>query len=127
MNDEDQINLPILILCGGKGTRFKSTKLNTSKNIAPIGDSFFLDLIIDFYERQGFTNFILCLGYLSKEIISHVNKRLLNHNIKFSIENEPLGTGGAVYNAGTRDFSCSGTFISNTAANQVIRISAMFL
>ena len=99
MNDEDQINLPILILCGGKGTRFKSTKLNTSKNIAPIGDSFFLDLIIDFYERQGFTNFILCLGYLSKEIISHVNKRLLNHNIKFSIENEPLGTGGAVYNA----------------------------
>ena len=33
MNDEDQINLPILILCGGKGTRFKSTKLNTSKNI----------------------------------------------------------------------------------------------
>ena len=43
---------------------------------------------------------IICTGYKTEMIENYLNMKNLGVKIKFSIENSPLGTGGAIKKAG---------------------------
>jgi len=87
-----------VILCGGKGTRLQPMVSDRPKALATFGDTTFLDILIGFLKRNGFKNFILCVGYMKDQIKDHF-KNTDDNAIIFSEENEPLGTGGALKNA----------------------------
>lgn len=92
-------NFEILILCGGEGRRLRSMISEVPKPMAPIGEKPFLDYLVRAIEKQGYKNFCFLTGYKS-EIISEYFKNNFNHlNLRFSVEETPLGTGGAIFKA----------------------------
>lgn len=56
-------DIPVVILCGGEGTRMREMTDRLPKPLVDIGGQPILLHIMRLYARQGFTNFILCLGY----------------------------------------------------------------
>ncbi|OIQ96023.1 D-glycero-alpha-D-manno-heptose 1-phosphate guanylyltransferase [mine drainage metagenome] len=64
--------------------------------MAPINGKPFIAFVIDHLQKQGIDKFILSLGYKSEAIIEFINNEYSMLNVEYSIEEEPLGTGGAI-------------------------------
>lgn len=91
--------IDVIILCGGLGKRLRSVVSDRPKVLAEIGEKTFLDVVIENLQSQGLKNIILSVGYLKEQIKAHFyNKSSID--IRFSEEDEPLGTGGALKKAG---------------------------
>ena len=88
-----------IILAGGFGTRLKSIVSEIPKPIAPIGGKPFLAWLIEYITHQGINRVIISVGYKKENIIQYFDNNYRNLDIHFSIENEPLGTGGAIARA----------------------------
>ena len=88
-----------IILAGGLGTRLKDTVPGLPKPMAPINNRPFLEYQMDYWMNQGITRFILSVGYLSDSIINHFGYKYQDAIIEYSIESNPLGTGGALVQA----------------------------
>ena len=58
---------PVMILCGGKGTRLGDVTKVTPKPMVKIGRDPILWHIMQWYAAFGCRRFILCLGYLKGE------------------------------------------------------------
>jgi glucose-1-phosphate cytidylyltransferase len=56
-------NIPVVILCGGMGTRLREETEYKPKPMVDIGGKPILWHIMKIYAHYGFTDFILCLGY----------------------------------------------------------------
>lgn len=56
-------DLPVVILCGGQGTRLREHTENVPKPMVEIGDHPILWHILKLYGVHGFERFVLCLGY----------------------------------------------------------------
>lgn len=91
-----------LILCGGKGQRLRNVVNDRPKPLAEICGRPFLDILIDFSAGFGFRRFILLAGHMGDSIKHYAaeKKKLTSLAIETVIEPAPLGTGGAVKNAG---------------------------
>jgi D-glycero-alpha-D-manno-heptose 1-phosphate guanylyltransferase len=94
----------IIILAGGLGTRLRSVVSDLPKCMAPVNGKPFLAYVIDHFQQQGINDFIFSLGYKHEIIIAYLNKLTTHHSLltfQYSIEEEPLGTGGAIKKACT--------------------------
>ncbi|MFM6924278.1 MAG: nucleotidyltransferase family protein [Ferruginibacter sp.] len=85
-----------IILAGGLGTRLRSVVSDVPKCMAPVAGKPFLFFVIEYLLQQGVDRFIFSVGYKSDMIIDYVNEQYPGICKQFSIEAEPLGTGGAV-------------------------------
>ena len=63
-------NIPVVILCGGMGTRLREETEYKPKPMVEIGGKPVLWHIMKIYAHYGFTDFILCLGYKG-DVIKH--------------------------------------------------------
>ncbi|EDP0280287.1 NTP transferase domain-containing protein [Campylobacter jejuni] len=88
-----------IILCGGLGTRLKSVIKDIPKPMAPINDKPFLEFIFEYLKKQGIKEVILAVSYKYEVIQEYFKDEFLSIKIKYSIEKEPLGTGGAIKEA----------------------------
>lgn len=88
-----------IILAGGLGTRLRSVVADVPKCMAPVAGKPFLHFVIEYLVGQGVDTFIFSLGYKSEMIIDYVNDQYPALNKRFSVEEEPLGTGGAIKQA----------------------------
>ncbi len=88
-----------LILCGGLGTRLRSVTGETPKVMADVQGAPFLDFLLKYLGRQGAGRVVLCAGYKAEAIAAHYKARFRDMEINFSVEKEPLGTGGALKHA----------------------------
>src|SRR6266481_1398630 len=61
-------SLPVIILCGGRGTRISEVNPLLPKPLLPIGDRPVLWHIMKVYAAYGHVDFVLALGYLGEEI-----------------------------------------------------------
>ena len=94
------MNLDVLILTGGEGSRLRPVVSDRPKTMALVNGRPFLDLLISYLSGFGFRRFILCVGYMAEYIIEYYSARTAGpREIMFSNETAPLGTGGAVKNA----------------------------
>ncbi len=85
-----------IILAGGMGTRLRSVITEIPKPMAPVADRPFLAIILDNLNDQGIKHVILAVGYKYEVIQSYFGNRYKNISLDYAIEEEPLGTGGAV-------------------------------
>jgi D-glycero-alpha-D-manno-heptose 1-phosphate guanylyltransferase len=85
-----------IILAGGLGTRLRSVVPDLPKCMAPINGIPFISYLIDHLNKEGITNFVFSLGYKSEAFISLIEEKLPMKNFTVVIEDEPLGTGGAI-------------------------------
>lgn len=85
-----------VILAGGLGTRLRSVVSDLPKPMAPVNGRPFLDYQLAYLAFFGVKKVILAVGYLHEKIIQHYGDHFGNLSIEYSIEHEPLGTGGAL-------------------------------
>lgn len=88
-----------IILCGGLGTRLKSVIKDIPKPMAPINDKPFLEFIFEHLKKQGIKEIILAVSHKYEVIQEYFKDEFLGIKIKYSIEKELLGTGGAIKEA----------------------------
>ena len=89
-----------VILAGGLGTRLAPLTQEVPKPMVIIGRKPFLHYQLALLERQGFTRILLLVGYLGRQIMEYFKEgRSLGLHIKYSVEDEPLGTAGALKRA----------------------------
>lgn len=85
-----------IILAGGLGTRLRSAVPDLPKCMAPVGGKPFLYHVIRYLQEQGVDKFIFSLGYMHEAIEDFLLKNYPLLDYQLSIEEEPLGTGGAI-------------------------------
>jgi glucose-1-phosphate cytidylyltransferase len=61
----DNADIPVVILCGGMGTRLREASEKLPKPLVDIGGKPILWHIMKLYGAHGFRRFVLCLGYKS--------------------------------------------------------------
>lgn len=90
-----------IILAGGLGTRLKGAVSNLPKVLAPVNGKPFLDILLHILDRSEKTGkVILAVGYMADKIIERYrDSNAYRFRIAFSVETDPLGTGGAVKKA----------------------------
>jgi len=88
-----------VILAGGFGTRFLTVVKDIPKPMAAVSGKPFLGYILDFCIAQGIQKVILAVGYKYEVIQDYFGSNYQGIDIEYAIENEPLGTGGAIKNA----------------------------
>lgn len=86
-----------IILAGGLGTRLRIVLPDLPKCMAPVNGIPFLDIMIAYLQRQGVVHFIFSLGYMKEAIIPHIRNHHPDIKAAFAVEDEPLGTGGAIF------------------------------
>ncbi len=93
-------NFPdVIILAGGFGTRLQSVVKDVPKPMAPVADIPFLEWLINYLSKFSPNKIILSTGYKHEIIEAHFGKSFKNIPIVYSIETDPLGTGGAIKKA----------------------------
>lgn len=85
-----------LILAGGLGTRLKSTVPDRQKVAAEVAGRPFVSYLIRQIADAGIRRIILCAGHKADTLRESVQGAFPGLDICFSIEERPLGTGGAL-------------------------------
>jgi NDP-sugar pyrophosphorylase family protein len=86
-----------IILAGGEGTRLRPLTDTTPKPLLPIKGKPIIEHAINNFKMHGITNIIISVGYKAELIKEHFKDgKDLGVNITYCIEEEPLGTGGAI-------------------------------
>jgi len=91
--------MDIIVLAGGFGTRLKNLVSEVPKPMAPINNKPFLEYLLEYLLKFDPGNIILSVGYKHELISSYFGNSYKNKNIIYSVENFPLGTGGAIKKA----------------------------
>ncbi|MEK7555089.1 MAG: sugar phosphate nucleotidyltransferase, partial [Patescibacteria group bacterium] len=86
---------PVFIIAGGKGTRMPESEKDKPKVLVEIAGHPMLHWQIEELRKQGFSNITLSLGYRAETVVEWL-KKSGNHDIRYVIEPEPLGTGGGL-------------------------------
>jgi D-glycero-alpha-D-manno-heptose 1-phosphate guanylyltransferase len=84
-----------IVLAGGLGTRLRSVVADLPKAMAPVAGRPFLEHLLDLLAGAGFASAVLAVGYRADAIRSHFGSHYRDLSLEYSLEAEPLGTGGA--------------------------------
>jgi len=68
MTQPEPSDIPVIVLCGGQGTRIREASERLPKPLIDIGGQPILWHIMKLYGAHGFRRFILCLGYKAWDI-----------------------------------------------------------
>lgn len=92
------INLPVVVMAGGKGTRLKPITNILPKPLIPIGDKTILEHILDNFVAVGCNQFLMSVNYKA-EMIMHYFETLNNadYKLEYFKEGEFLGTAGSLH------------------------------
>ncbi len=88
-----------IILAGGLGTRLREAVPDLPKCMAPVAGRPFLFYVINYLRSQGIEQFIFSLGYKYELIQEYLHTQFPTLRYQCVIEEEPLGTGGAIQSA----------------------------
>lgn len=83
-----------IILAGGLGTRLRQAVPDLPKCMAPVAGKPFLEHVAEWFYGQGVDHIIFSLGYMHEHIEDFLSHRDWSYSI--ALEEEPLGTGGAI-------------------------------
>lgn len=90
----------VALLCGGLGTRLGELTRDLPKPMIAIGGRPYLERVIESFAECGLREFVLLTGYKSEVIERHFGDgAAFGVRITYSVEAEPLGTGGALRDA----------------------------
>ena len=91
-----RIDLPVVIMAGGKGTRLKPITNVIPKPLVPVGDKTILEVIMDQFESIGCHKFYMSVNYKADMMKYYLSQLDHKYDIEFFMEDKPLGTIGSV-------------------------------
>jgi len=95
-----------IVLAGGMGTRIRHVVPDRPKAMMDVAGRPFLEYLLDLMSRNGIARTVLATGHLHDSIQRHFGTGWRGMEICYSVEDTPLGTGGATWKAlrlATRD------------------------
>lgn len=90
------IDLPVVIMAGGKGTRLKPITNVIPKPLVPVGDKTILEVIMDQFESIGCHKFYMSVNYKADMMKYYLSQLPHHYDTEFFMEDKPLGTIGSV-------------------------------
>ncbi|HVM27372.1 MAG TPA: glucose-1-phosphate cytidylyltransferase [Mycobacteriales bacterium] len=82
-------DIPVVILCGGMGTRLREASEKLPKPLVDIGGRPILWHIMKVYAQHGFRRFVLCLGYKGDQIKHYfLDHRTMTSDFTLCLGNE---------------------------------------
>lgn len=95
------LDLPVVVLCGGLGTRLRPAVADRPKALAPVGDRSFLAVQLELLRARGARHVVLCVGHMADQIEAALGDgSALGVRVDYSRDGETLlGTGGALKRA----------------------------
>lgn len=108
-------SVQLLVLAGGFGTRLRSVVAEVPKPLAPVAGQPYLHYLLERWVRDGVTSFVFLLHHQAGLIEAFLQQEqrtgiLRGCSVDTVIEQEPMGTGGAVAHA-VRQQKLSGSFL----------------
>jgi len=94
--------LKAIILAGGRGKRLRPITDYVPKPLIPIKNIPIIEWQIKYLKKFGVSEVIICSGYKTEMIENYLNNKKFGIKISFSVEDMPLGTGGAIKKAGKK-------------------------
>ena len=94
--ERQKIDLPVVIMAGGKGTRLKPITNVIPKPLVPVGDKTILEVIMDQFESIGCHKFYMSVNYKADMMKYYLSQLDHQYDIEFFMEDKPLGTIGSV-------------------------------
>lgn len=115
-----------VILVGGEGTRMRPLTYATPKPLLPICNQPFLERQLSWLASHGVDEAVLAMGYLPRAFHERFpSDRFGDVRLRYAVEPEPLGTGGAIRFAaeGTRErvVVCNGDVLTDLDLTAMVR------
>ena len=96
LTQREKIELPVVIMAGGKGTRLKPITNVIPKPLVPVGDKTILEVIMDQFEGIGCHKFYMSVNYKADIMKYYLSQLDHQYDVEFFQEEKPLGTIGSV-------------------------------
>ncbi|MBQ9926617.1 MAG: NTP transferase domain-containing protein [Lachnospiraceae bacterium] len=96
IEEKTQIDVPVVIMAGGKGTRLKPFTDILPKPLIPIGDKTVTERIMDHFHEYGCDKIYMIVNYKKDFIKAYFSDSIYKEYISFIDEEEFLGTGGGL-------------------------------
>jgi Nucleoside-diphosphate-sugar pyrophosphorylase involved in lipopolysaccharide biosynthesis/translation initiation factor 2B, gamma/epsilon subunits (eIF-2Bgamma/eIF-2Bepsilon) len=108
---KQQIDIPLVIMAGGKGTRMAPFTNVLPKPLIPIGEKTILELILDEFKAYGIKKSYFTLNYRGEMIRAYFDGMEHPYSIEYLWEKEFYGTAGSLKLLG--DKTPEAFFVSN--------------
>ncbi len=92
----EKIDLPVVIMAGGRGTRLRPLTNVLPKPMVPVGDKTIMEVIMDQFESIGCHKFYMSVNYKADMMQYYLSQLKHKYDIEFFMEDKPLGTIGSV-------------------------------
>ncbi|MFA5879971.1 MAG: sugar phosphate nucleotidyltransferase [Candidatus Margulisiibacteriota bacterium] len=93
---KEKINIPVVIMAGGKGTRLEPFTKILPKPLIPIHQKTVLEVIIDEFRSYGIKNYFLTLNYKGEMIKAYFKSIEKDYKLNFIWEKDFYGTAGSL-------------------------------
>lgn len=90
------MNIPVVIMAGGLGTRLYPYTKILPKPLIPIGEIPITEHIIQLFRKFGCNDFYMIVNHKKNMIKAYFNEIEKEYNLNYLDEDNPLGTGGGV-------------------------------
>ena len=93
---KEKINMPVVIMAGGKGTRLEPITTIIPKPLIPVGSKTIVEHIMDRFKNNGVTEFYFTLNYLGEMIKAYLTSIEQKKTLHFVFETDFYGTAGSL-------------------------------
>lgn len=93
---KNSLNLPLVIMAGGKGTRLKPYTDILPKPLIPVGDKTITEHIMDRFAKYNCKQVMMIINYKKNFIKAYYADSEVPREIRFVEEHEYMGTGGGL-------------------------------
>lgn len=91
-----KIDLPVVIMAGGKGTRLDPFTKVLPKPLIPIGEKTIIEIIMEKFSHYGVKDFYISVNHKAKMIKSYFEEMNNEYTVSYIEEDKPLGTAGSL-------------------------------
>ncbi len=95
--EDNNWQLPVIIMAGGRGTRLRPFTENTPKPLLKVGDRSVIERIVQNFVNIGAQDFFVTVNYLAEQVENHLGDgSRFGANIRYVREPQVLGTAGSL-------------------------------
>ena len=95
-NHNEKLDVPVVIMAGGRGTRLEPFTNVLPKPLLPIHGKPIIEHIIERFTELGCSEFYITLNYKGKILKAYFEELQMDNHVHFVEESEPLGTAGSL-------------------------------
>jgi len=96
ISGDQKLDVPVVIMAGGRGTRLEPFTRVLPKPLVPVGEKPVIDHIIDRFKAYGMCEFYITTHHMSKIIRAYFEEKNPDYSICFAEEDKPRGTAGSL-------------------------------